>query len=121
MTANFRPFSDESARISSSANGKVCTVTAMMSSPFLSAVASSPDFDFAPALRTSSGLIVATIFPDPSICRIASWSCPSSTVRSTTTMTESKTFLSSTCSRASRCAVQAMVFVFPEPAECSIR
>ena len=121
MTANFRPFSDESARISSSANGKVCTVTAMMSSPFLSAVASSPDFDFAPALRTSSGLIVATIFPDPSICRIASWSCPSSTVRSTTTMTESKTFSSFTCSRASRCAVQAMVFVFPEPAECSIR
>jgi hypothetical protein len=25
------------------------------------------------------------------------------------------------CSRASRCAVQAIVFVFPDPAECSIR
>ena len=96
-------------------------VTAMISSPFFNAVASRLDFDFAPALRTSSGLIVATILPVPSICRIASCSCPSSTVRSVTTMTESKTFSLSTCSRASRCAVQAIVLVFPDPAECSIR
>ena len=47
MTANRLPFRPESARISSSANGKVCTVTAMISSPFFSAFASRPDFDFA--------------------------------------------------------------------------
>ena len=42
MTANLLPFRPESARISSSANGKVCIVTAMISSPFFSALGQQP-------------------------------------------------------------------------------
>ena len=52
----------------------------------------------------------------------ASCSCASITLRSETTSTVSNTFLcSASCSSARKCAVQAMEFVLPEPAECWIR
>ena len=110
-----------SARISSSANGKVCIVTAMISSPFFNAVASSPDFDFAPALRTSSGLIVATIFagavdlPD----RVLQLRVEHGAVGDHDDRVED--LLVVHVQPASRCAVQAIVLVLPDPAECWIR
>lgn len=76
ITADRLPFRPASAPISPSAWENVCTVTAMISSPFFNAVASRLDFDFSPAVRTSSGLMVATILPVPSICRIASCKLP---------------------------------------------
>ena len=122
MTANRLPFRPVSARISSSANGKVCIVTAMISSPFFNAVASSPDFDFAPALRTSSGLIVATILPDAVDLpdRVLQLRVEHGAVDDHDDRVEDLLVVS-TCSRASRCAVQAIVFVLPDPAECWIR
>lgn len=94
----------------------------MMSLPLVSSLASNADLDEAEALRTSSALIVPTTPFVPSIALMAFWSWSSSTVRSVTTMTESKVFeLSLLCKFASPCASHAIEFVLPEPAECWIR
>ena len=54
--------------------------------------------------------------------KMASCNCWSITLRSLTTRTESKTFLwSASCRSAKKCAVHAIEFVLPEPAECWIR
>jgi len=54
--------------------------------------------------------------------KTASWSWAPSRVRSEITSTMSKTLLSAeSCRSAKKWAVQAMVLVLPEPAECWIR
>ena len=67
-------------------------------------------------------LIFPTVPSVPSICLIAACNWSSRTLRSVMTMTESKTFsLLSSCRVASPCAVQEMLLVFPDPAECCAR
>ena len=78
-----------------------------------------------PARRSccrSSPLMVATTPVVRSKSKSASCSCASITLRSETTSTVSNTFLfCASCRSARKCAVQAIEFVLPEPAECWIR
>ena len=105
-----------SSRTASIANGKVWIVQTTI---FLS-----PDSASASCwlLLPDSPSMTATT---PSVrwkSKIACRSCASSTLRSLTTSTESKTFwFASSCSSARKCAVHAIEFVLPEPAECWIR
>ena len=74
------------------------------------------------ALAAALALMLVTTPVVRSKSKIASCSCPSITLRSLTTSTESKTFLwSASWSSARKCAVHAIEFVLPEPAECWIR
>ena len=116
------PFEPLFFRISAMAKGKVWMVTTMISLPSSSALASSPDLDLmSPDLATSAWSMATTMPASLSICLMASRSWASRTLRSVTTITESNTLVLSTCSRAIRCAVQAMESVLPDPAECWIR
>ena len=116
ITANRLPWVAASSRTASSANGNVWIVqTTIFLSPD-SASASSP------LLLPPSPLIVATTPVVRSKSKIASCSCVSITLRSETTSTVSNTFwCCASCRSARKCAVQAMEFVLPEPAECWIR
>ena len=97
-------------------SGKVWSVQVMMWSPSMRAFFSCGDFapDFSPTGTTSP---------------LEDWTRPMSprmfssrTVRSVTTMTESKVeFAWESTWRMRRWLSQAMVLVLPEPAECQIR
>ena len=97
---------------SSATKGNVCSVT---TDGACRVQRSSQELRF----RTRAGLLDGLGVDrgdDPAsllICFSASCNWASRTLRSVTTMTVSKTFSSATCSRASRCAVHAMVLVFP--------
>ena len=99
-----------SVAISSRMKGNFCTVETMIFFPSSMNLRRSPECSAWP-----------TVAPTCMNCLMVVWIWSSRMRRSVTTMTESKTSLSSRFRPMSWCASQAMEFDLPLPAECWIR